>query len=79
LRFAECAAARLTRLCVGQASHNPEQDNGVKLVDPSGGMLEVRSARSAAQRNAALLLLLLRLTRRCDGARLRGRRTPPRW
>lgn len=25
-----------------QASHNPEADNGVKLVDPNGGMLEVR-------------------------------------
>lgn len=22
------------------ASHNPEQDNGIKLIDPSGGMLE---------------------------------------
>ncbi len=22
------------------ASHNPEQDNGVKLVDPAGEMLE---------------------------------------
>ncbi len=33
------------------ASHNPEQDNGVKLVDPSGNMLdsrwEVRSTTSA--------------------------------
>lgn len=22
------------------ASHNPEQDNGIKLIDPSGGMLD---------------------------------------
>lgn len=22
------------------ASHNPEQDNGVKIIDPLGGMLE---------------------------------------
>lgn len=25
-----------------QASHNPEADNGVKLVEASGGMLQVR-------------------------------------
>lgn len=22
------------------ASHNPEQDNGLKIIDPSGGMLD---------------------------------------
>lgn len=24
------------------ASHNPEEDNGVKLIDPDGGMLDLR-------------------------------------
>ena len=31
--------------CVGvmvTASHNPEQDNGVKLIDPHGEMLEAK-------------------------------------
>jgi len=33
-----------TRNVVGlmiTASHNPEEDNGVKLVDPDGGMLDM--------------------------------------
>jgi phosphoacetylglucosamine mutase len=33
-----------TRQVVGlmiTASHNPEEDNGVKLIDPDGGMLDL--------------------------------------
>lgn len=35
--------ARFTKATIGAiitASHNPEQDNGIKLIDPSGGMLD---------------------------------------
>jgi phosphoacetylglucosamine mutase len=31
------------------ASHNPEADNGVKLVDPDGEMLEVRWEKFATE------------------------------
>jgi phosphomannomutase len=35
-----------------QASHNPEEDNGVKLVDPSGGMLEARAQQGHSRARA---------------------------
>lgn len=31
------------------ASHNPEEDNGVKLVDPMGEMLELAWEKHASQ------------------------------
>lgn len=31
------------------ASHNPEEDNGVKLIDPKGEMLEVRWEKYATE------------------------------
>ena len=40
---AASSAARRGADATRQASHNPEEDNGVKLVDPSGAMLEVRA------------------------------------
>ena len=42
------------------ASHNPEEDNGVKLVDPAGEMLEAAWEKHAAHlANVRLLWCLL--------------------
>ena len=48
--------AALRAKCVGEvigvqitASHNPVEDNGVKLIDPDGGMMEPSWERWAAE------------------------------
>lgn len=44
--------SKQTRKTIGvvvTASHNPEHDNGVKIVDPEGGMMEVKWEAYAAQ------------------------------
>lgn len=53
------------------ASHNPEPDNGVKLVDPHGEMLE-QSWEKWATKFANVALVYLRFNFSINRARLKA-------